>query len=117
MKAEYYFNKKIKTYLNEDSTFKEIIEFIVKYYKSDNYYIIFDKIGQDLGFSFFSAITDNNKFVPTLSFEPNNKLNKEVETEMLYEYCDLKTSYEIMAKEVLYLLLRYNLKKFLINKS
>ncbi len=109
MIVENEFNKKIKTYLKENtnSSASKTISLIMKLYLGDNYYSAFDSFGAYVGlnFSIYPVENINNSKIIGYSYMISysidgfyqNKETEESNTPMKLKYCT-----QFLAKRVLY---------------
>jgi hypothetical protein len=109
------FNQVMNDFVNTtpDSDASKAIKLISSLYpETKSYYEIFHRFCDKLNISFFAAPydienTETDTYIPCIKYDPGNLLNEEVR---LVEYTknsiDLIAAYRILAKELLYLLMK-----------
>jgi hypothetical protein len=113
---EQVFNTKISELENlKGSNVSQTIELIRKTNKhSSNYYLILDAFVTKLGLGFVNSvmIDKNDKiigYIPQLTFHPRNVFNEiEPVKEFSYVAMDVKSSSKLLAKEVIYQIMRFD---------
>lgn len=96
-----------------DDDASKTIRRIASFYPGTNsYYEVFNRFCNKLNISFFAAPyaidnTETDAYIPCIKFDPGNLLNEEVRiVEYTNNPIDLISAYRILAKELLYLLMK-----------
>jgi hypothetical protein len=115
MRIQNAFNQVMNDFLNtaQNADASKTIRMIASFYPETNsYYEVFHQFCDKLNISFFAAqyAIDNTKtdaYIPCIKFDPGNLLNEEVRiVEYTNNPIDLISAYRILAKELLYLLMK-----------
>lgn len=128
MTSEQVFSKRIKKFLTDqpESSASQTIRKIERSNPNFNsYFTLFDHFAFKLGIGVFAnEIVDKNYktigYIPSIKYYPDNLLNEAPRTVGLISEaspCSLNKSYECMAKELLYIIMRVpNLEELTMEK-